>query len=464
MTTEIESTRDRLMRSLLREKSQLEKNDLYFEGEQPLKFIAPMLQQQLGYRLSPIVINLARFGTDVYENRLDIEGFRFSGTDSSDEDLWRVFEHNDGRMLSQQAHRESLALGRAYSIVGEGEDDTPLLTVESPFEAIHEDDPRTHEVKNGIKVWTELDKTRFVSLYHPNGRATWYRQKGEWAFDSREENDFNLCRMVPLINDPRILGRYRAGKFDERLGRSVFHDIIPVMDALNKIASDMMVSAEFHALPRRWATGLSEDDFVDEATGKQLDTFSLIAGRMWGVESKDAKFGQFQEADLSNFHNTIKILTQIASMKLALPPHYTTFTGDNPASADAIRSSESQLVKKAERKQQTLSSRWERVQRLVLLTQGNKDNSAARQIETLWRDPSTPTIAQKADAIAKMVAVKDGQGRSLLPIQQAREDLGYTATQRLRMDDWDRADSSTAVSAAVQAAAEADRVDTFSGS
>lgn len=437
MATEIETTRDRLLRALQREKPALEKNDLYFEGDQPLKFVAPALQQQLGYRLSPIVLNLARFGVDVYENRLDIEGFRFAGSESSDEELWEVFEHNDGRLQSQQAHRESLALGRSYAIVGEGDDDVPLMTVESPFEAIHEDDPRTHEVKHGVKVWTELDKTRFVSLYHPNGRQTWFRKSGAWVEDSSETNDFNLCRMVPLMNDPRMLGRYRAGKFDQRLGKSVFHDIVPLMDALNKIASDMMVSAEFHALPRRWATGLSEEDFVDEQTGKQLETFSLIMGRMWGVSNKDAKFGQFQEADLSNFHNTIKILTQMASMLLSFPPHYTTFTGDNPASADAIRSSESQLVKKAERKQQTLSSRWERVQRLVLLTLGNNDTPASRQIETLWRDPSTPTIAQKADAIVKLVTATDAQGRSILPIQQAREDLGYTATIQGRMADWD---------------------------
>lgn len=439
MATELEQTRDRLMRSLQRERPALQRNDLYFEGEQPLKFIAPALQQQLGYRLSPIVINLARFSTDVYENRLDIEGFRFAGADSSDEELWQIFEHNDGQFLSQQAHREALALSRAYALVGEGDspDDVPLLTVESPFDAIHEDDPRTHEVKNGLKVWTELDKTRFASVYHPNGRQTWYRKKSEWVEDSFEVNEFKLCRMVPLINDPRILGRYRAGKFDERLGRSVFHDVVPLMDALNKIASDMMVSAEFHALPRRWATGLSEEDFVDEATGQQMETFSLVAGRLWGVESEKAEFGQFAEADLANFHNTVKLLMQVSGQLLGLPSDYTAFSSTNPPSEGAIRASEAQLVKRAERKQQALSSRWERVQRLVLLTQGKKDSLEARQIETLWRDAATPTMAQQADAIVKLVTAKDGQGRSVLPVQQAREDLGYSATVQGRMADWD---------------------------
>jgi hypothetical protein len=437
--SELEDVRDRLMASLRRETPQLKRNDDYFEGEQPLKFLAPEIEQQLGSRIAELVVNLPRFGVDAYEQRLDIEGFRIGGSETYDDDLWAIWQHNDGTLMSQQAHRESLALARAYAIVGEGDDGVPLITAESPFEAIHEDDPRTHEVKYGLKTWQDEDKNRWIDLFYPNGRVTWVRKYKSSTFtqDSAESNDFNLCRMVPLVNDPRVLGRYRPGKFDQRLGRSLFHDIIPLTDALNKNMTDMMVSGEFHAMPRRWATGLKEDDFLDEATGKQLDTFSLIAGRLWGVENENAKFGQFQEADLTNFHATAKLITQYASMLLALPSHYLPFTGDNPASADAIRSSETQLVKRAERKQTVLGARWERVQRLVLMTQGVPDSPELRQIETKWAEASTPTVAQKADATVKLVTAADNKGRSILPVQQAREDLGYTATQQARMADWD---------------------------
>lgn len=457
--SDLEDVRDRLLKSLRRETPQLTKNDNYFEGEQPLKFVAPALEQQLGTRIADLVINLPRFSVDAYEQRLDIEGFRFSGADSSDQDLWSIWQHNDGDLLSQQAHRESLALARAYAIVGEGDDKIPLITAESPFEAIHEDDARTHEVKYGLKQWQDEDKTRWVDLYYPNGRTTWFKRPKttSWAIDSAEENAFNLCRMVPLVNDPRVLGRYRPGKFDQRLGRAVFHDIIGPTDALNKVVTDMMISAEFHAMPRRWATGLKEDDFVDEATGQVMDTFSMIAGRMWGTEAEKAQFGQFAEADLTNFHNTAKLITQFATMLLGLPSDYLPFVGDNPASADAIRAAETQLVKRAERKQSTLATRWERVQRLVLLTQGKPDAPEMRQIETLWRDPSTPTQAQKTDAIVKLVTAKDAAGNSIITVGQAREDLGYTQEQQRRMSGADSASSDAALSAAVQAAAEAER-------
>src|SRR5690606_38916593 len=123
--------------------------------------------------------------------------------------------------------------------------------------------------------------------------VTWYMSGGKWREDDQTDaNDQGLCAVVPLPNHPRVRGRSRPGKFDQRLGRSVFHPIISPLDGLNKFASDMMVSGEFHALPRRWGTGLNEDDFVDEVTGKALDTYSMIAGRMWGTSSEKAKFGQ----------------------------------------------------------------------------------------------------------------------------------------------------------------------------
>lgn len=455
-----EGVRDRLLRKLGQERRFLIRYDDYFEGEQGLKYLAPEIREQIGTRLVDLVINLPRYVTDVYENRLDIMGFRFPGMDDGDKDLWSVWQHNDGDMLSQQAHRDSLAVSRSYVLVGDGDDGVPLITAQSAFDAIHEDDPRTHNVRYGVNQWTDEDGAKWVNLFYPTGRKTWVKKPkttAGWELDGTgEENTFGLPRLVPLINDPRILGRSVARRSDQRLGRSVFHDLIGPTEALNKNLTDMMVSGEFHAMPRRWAAGLSETDFIDE-NGNPLDTFSLIAGRIWGSANKDAKFGQFPEAALDNFHATAKLLTQFAFMQLGLPAHYLPFVGDNPASADAIRSSESQLVKRAERKQSVLSTRWERVQRLVLLTQGKADDERARQIETMWGDPATPTFAQKADGTVKLVQAKDSSGRSIITVDQAREDLGYTQGQRDRMRDADALSDDSTLAAGVRAAADAER-------
>jgi hypothetical protein len=434
--TELEDLRGRLQAKLTLEQRRLRRYDDYFEGEQPLSFIAPELLQEVGERVTELVLNWPRFAVESYETRLDIEGFRFAGTEVADDDLWDVWQANDGDFLAQQAHQESLALSRAYAIVGDGDDpDVPLITVESPFHAIHFTDPRTHDISSGLKRWTDLDFVDWCSVYTTAGRTTWRMKDGVWTVDSEDQHDWGVPQLVPLVNSARIANRVEVRPYKDRtMGRSLFHDIIGLADAANKMATDMMVSGEFHAMPRRWATGLQESDFEDE-DGNPVNTFRRAASAMWSTENEKASFGQFPEAELSNFHNSIKILAQAASNLLGLPPEYLDFAGSNPTSADAIRASESRLVKRAERIQKVYATRWARVQKLVLLTRG-QDDDAKHRIEVAWRDPSTPTKAQQTDATLKLV-----QG-NIIPRQQAWEDLGYTAEQQARMADWFAANGS----------------------
>lgn len=400
--------------------------DAYYEGEQPIRFLAPAMRREFGERITALVINWPRLGTDAYENRLDIEGFRYANDDARDDDLWTVWQANNCDEQAQQGHLDSIALSRSYVAVGAGDspDDLPLITVEHPLQTFVERDPRTRRGRLGIKRWTELDGSQWASLYTPESTGVYRRGDRGWALDQPvDSHQLGRLPLVPLVNRPRAL---------RPDGLSEFHDVLPLADAANKIATDLLVSAEFHAMPRRWAVGLKESDFVD-AEGNPISPWSITAGHIWSTEQapSEVSFGQFSEADLTNFHNTIRVLAQLASQVLALPPHYMSFTTDNPASADAIRSSETQLVKRVERKQTFLGGAWEEVMRLVLRIQTGVWEQNAQSLETMWRDPSTPTVAQKADAVLKLVQA------GVLPIEQAREDLGYTPEQRRRMADMD---------------------------
>lgn len=405
----------------------LDRYDKHFEGEQPLKYMAKAMEAEIGDRVSQLVLNWLRFGAEAYESRLDVEGFRYRGSSSSDEDLWAVWQANDLDEQSQQAHLDSLVLGRSYVIVGAGDtdDDAPIVTVESPFQVFAERDPRTRRVAAAVKRWSEgegKDVVQCATLYLPDSTQSFKSDGSVWVADGeKDEHELGRVPVVPMVNRPRIL---------RPDGLSEFHDVIPVAEAANKMATDMMVSAEYHAMPRRWVTGLKAEDFVGK-NGEPLGVWSRDAGRLWASESTETKMGQFQESDLAVFHSSIKLLAQVASQLLALPPHYMAFSGDNPASADALRSAETQLVKRVERKHTYLGGAWEDVQRLVLRFQTGAWDPAARSLETIWRDPSTPTVAQVADAVVKKVQA------GIIPVEQAREDLGYTPEQRSRMLEMD---------------------------
>jgi hypothetical protein len=306
------------------------------------------------------------------------------------------------------------------------------VSVESPLQVRADWDPRTRRVRAAVKRWHETDlitgavRDQFATLYLPDSTHFYQRSSASgWKELSRDEHAMGAVPVVPLVNRPRVM---KPG------GVSELADVIPLSNAACKIATDMMVSAEYHAMPRRWALGFDEEDFTD-AAGNPVSVWSRLAGRIWATAKnrKDdgAEVGQFTEASLANFHETINQLARLVSSLAGLPPHFLGLATANPPSADAIRSAETRLVKKAERKQRAWGGSYEQAMRLVLRVRDGVWDPRAMSLETLWGDPSTPTYAQKADAIVKLVQA------DVLPVEQGREDLGYTAVQRERMRQMD---------------------------
>jgi hypothetical protein len=434
MPTEVDIL-ERLDRQLRGCRRKLKTEDEYYEGEQPLKYMAPALEAEVGARVTQLVINWPRMITDAYENVADIEGFQVPDTPGGDDLLWQLWKLNDGAIQSQQAHLESLIHGRSYGIVGAGDgaDDPPVLSVEHPLQMTVHRDPRSRLIDQALKRWKDDDGTNWASLYLPKLTLKYRKKRGDrgWTEVDRDDHELPMPPVTVLLNRGRMLRHF---------GVSEFHDIIPLADAANKMATDMMISGEFHAMPRRWVVGMTAEDFEDE-DGNQMSTWSAVAGRLWGTKKKpgDVQYGQFPEADLSNFHNTLKVLAQLAAQLAYLPQDYMSFTSDNPTSADAMRASESRKVKRAERQHTGWNPGWRDIARLMLYFETGRLDVNWRRIETIWRDPATPTVAQKADATVKLTG-----GKPIIPPQQARIDLGYTPTEIDNMDKWDKENAAAA--------------------
>jgi hypothetical protein len=112
---------------------QLRLMDSYYEGTQPLSYLAPEIQSELSDRMRQLVINWPQLVVDALDERLDVEGFRYADSETTADDLWSVWQASDMDEGSQQAHVDALALKRSYAIVGTNEEDesTPIVTAES---------------------------------------------------------------------------------------------------------------------------------------------------------------------------------------------------------------------------------------------------------------------------------------------------------------------------------------------
>jgi hypothetical protein len=407
--------------------------DAYYEARQPgaLQFIAPEVRAQVGGRLAPVVVNWPRLAIGSLEERLKVNGFRLGGpTSAADERLWSWWLDNDLDHGSKLAHLDAMLYGRSYVSVWAGDDPaTPSIRAESARQVAIAYEPGTRRRTAAVKVWRAGGYGRAV-VFTPD-EVTRLRTQGRvpdggqvppgqgWTVTDTVHNPLGVVPVVELRNRPRML----TG------GESELVDVIPLTDAIAKLASDLMVSAEFHAQPRRWATGM---ELAEDADGNLSDPFDRQPGRTWMAEAPETRFGQFSEATLTGYVSGIELLTQQLASVTSIPAHYlNSLTGQLP-SAESLRAAEASLVTKVRDKQAAFGSAWEEVVRLATaVVDGTFPQQRPR---ILWADPETRTAGQAADAALK-------RGELGVPFPQLMEDLGYTPEQIATMRSGRRSDA-----------------------
>ncbi len=386
--------------------SRLSQLDAYFEGRQPAAFLSPKSREALGSRLRVLGVNFPHLLVTSIAERMKVTGFRAIGEDKADDQLWRTWQANDLESQAHLAHVDALTYGRSFVIVWAGSQG-PLVTVESARQVTVTTDPATGDVRAAVKRW-EDGKEHHAVVYEAD-QITRYRGK-ENALKVVETipNPLGEVPVVPLVNRARLL---------DVEGSSEMADILDLTDGLAKIMSDAMVSSEYFARPRRWVTGL---EVVEDEEGNPVNPFSNEGDRLWQSEDPATKFGQFDGARLDGYGDLVAILTQQIGAVSGLPPHYLGLNGDQPPSADAIRSAEASLVAKVISKQRTYGRAWAKVADLVVKV---RDGVNTRDFETLWASAETRTPAQTADAAAKLAGIG-------VPLEAVLADpLGYSPSE-----------------------------------
>ncbi|BBZ04885.1 hypothetical protein MCHIJ_43220 [Mycolicibacterium chitae] len=404
-----------LLQRLDEQKPRYHDLEMYYAGTQPLSFLAPEAREALGSRFARISSNLPRLAITALTERLRPIGF--DGVD-----VWADWLRCDMDELSRTAHREALLLGQSYLICWTDSYGRPLVTVESAHQMTALRDPGTRRLTYAIKRWETATTTEAI-VYGPEV-ITRYRANSTGAttagFKTVDEiaNPLGVVPVVRLLNSDRIL--------DE--GVSEIEDLIPLVDALNKLLADILVSSENAARPRRFATGieLEEVPVLDEDGEETGETESVNpfpeSDKMMISENDSSRFGQLDAADLTGYERAVDVITQQISAVSGLPAHMLGITHDNPASADALRAAESSLTARAEARQAQFGRSWEDLARLIV---GVRDGADPQQVDVRveWADPSTRSEAQAADAVTKLF------GAGLLPASYALKRLGYTDEQ-----------------------------------
>jgi hypothetical protein len=419
-----------LRSDLLDQRFRLQLLDSYFNGEQVIRDLGISIPPQL--KTLHTVIGWPRIGVEALEQRLDLEAFRWAdGRDATD--LTEIAEANDWFDEASLGHLDALTYGREYMAVGAGEgpDDPPLVTFESPLDMTLSWDARLRLATSALRECQAQDysfglapEERLVTLYLPMQTIYAVQTDGGWQVIDRDVHNLG---MVPVL---RMANRQRTA---DRIGRSeITPEVMSITDAACRRLMGIEVAAEFFGAPQRYILGASESAFQD-AEGNAKSAWDTYIGRVLALERDEdgqvPTVGAFTAHDPSGQTKIIDLYARIMATQLGLPPHMLGYTSDNPASADAIRSSEGMLVKKAERRIRRFGATHREAMRLALWVRDGEPPEKSRRIEVVWRNPATPTIAAQTDAAVKMVqaGILPADGDVVL------EMAGLTEDQRQRV-------------------------------
>lgn len=400
MLTELETRRGRMDR--------LAKG---WAGESPSAFLTRKSRDAVDQRLQRLGVNHVRLGVRSIIDRLQVNGFTRGTSPEHDADTWALWERAGLVAGSELVHADRALYGAAYVTVwGHVRDPRrPVVMLDSPRTAYVETDPATGDVTRAVRKWRAAGREHAL-LMTPAGmtrysapRDTASTAVGAWRTESASPNPWGIVPCVPFI---------RRTSADDVHGTSYVADILDLSDAAAKILQDGVVTSEYFARPRRWATGL---EVVEDEDGNPVDPFG--ESRFLQSEDPETKFGQLAPSGVDGYADLLATITQQIASLLGLPAHYVGLHGDQPPSGDSIRAAETQLTANSYSEQRHLTGPWAEVAGWLHAIRDGRD--APEDITTRWASPETRTAAQAADAAAKL----HGMGVPLRPL--LLDPLGY---------------------------------------
>lgn len=434
MSTKYDSLVDDLITDLNGKQGALEENQAYYDATFRLRALGLSTPPEM--RFLTAAVGWPSMYISSLEERLDVEDFRMGDESEGDDRLRNWWQANLLDVESGPGHTETLVHGISYITVSAPNEDAdedpeiPIMKLESPFNFIAKQDYRTRKVKEALRVYEdpEIPNEKYVALFLPDETVYLGQSKNsssQWTVDYVVKHELGRVLVSPLVNRNRIHQWCGVSEISAELRSAT--------DAASRIMMNLQSAAELMAIPQRILFGVSEEDFPVDVS-KPGAAMEAYMARIMAFENDAGKATQFSSADLRNYVDALQELAKQVASYTGLPPQYLSFSSDNPASAEAIKSAESRLIKKVERKARLFGQSWEEAMRLGMLVIDGDIPRDAYKLETVWRDPSTPTFAAKADGTVKL------HQQGIVPTEQARIDLGYSDIQRKEMAKMDKSD------------------------
>lgn len=427
---------DRIYTRLNHRRSEVDRAEAYYRGEQPLTFATAEWLSANASRYAGFADNWSAPVVNAAAERIQYTGMHVEAGDkeassAATRTLHEAWLRNDGDMQSSQGFVTSLTTGRCFVIVwGDPETDEPVMTWEHPSSVeIEYDWERPGRRTAALKTWAD-EKLEYATLYTPFN--VWKFQRSRTSVKSEYESQSEQARIEsanpggwdmrvvsneswPLVNPMGVVPVVEVPNRPTLKGEPVseIRGVMPMQDAINMLWAYLFLAADYASMPARVVLGASPpmipilDKVTGEKTGeKPVDMKELGEKRLFYVGG-EGKIDSWEAARLDVFTNTIDVAVgHIASQTRTPPTYIVSKTGMSNVNGEGLKASEIGLNKKVQEFENFAGSAMREVNRLIALAAGDDRLASLVRLGTAtWMNPEIRSEAQLADALQKKRAM-----------------------------------------------------------
>ena len=393
------------------------KRSLYHDAEQGFKDLGLTLPPQL--KSAKFYLGWATMAVRKPAMRSQFEGLRFPGSDDPFE-LGEILAANNFALELGQGIVSANKHGMALVTVAKGDAGEAPVQIQghSAESSAAIWDRRKRRVSAALTISTmDVDKPTEFIVYLPHVVLSCRRDAGKWVAE-RIENKIGRTLVRPLTNDPQL---------NRPFGRSrITNPVMSLCDMAVRAYVRMEGNAEFYSSPQLAVLGMEADATEGLSESKK---FKLAMDRLLAL-SRDAdgnvpELKQLQQATMTPHSDMLRTVASAFSGETGIPLNSLGVIHDNPASAEAIRAAEHDLLIDATYHNKYVhgTAAVDIATLAVMVRDGLTEPPAeAWKLSASFADPEFRSTSANADAYVKLAGANEDLKNSAVLLETVFDD------------------------------------------
>lgn len=373
------------------------RRSLYHDGEQAFKDLGLMLPPQL--KNAKFYLGWGTMAVRKAAIRSQFEGLRLPGSDDP-MGLNQTFTENNFGLELGQGINSAYTHGPSFVTVAKGGEDEPDVQIQ-PHSAVSSAalwDRRKRRIGSALTISAmDGDKPSEFIVYLPDKILKCARGTAGWSAQVIE-NKIKRTLVVPLTYDPQL---------NKPFGRSrITGPVMALTDMAVRAYVRMEGNAEFYSSPQLAIEGIDPDAFGEVSETKK---FKLAMDRLIALtrdsDGNAPTIKQLQQATMTPHSDMLRTVAMAFSGETGIPPHSLGIIHDNPASAEAIRAAEHDLlIDVTYQNKYVLGTAVTNIARLAVMVRDGLTEPPAESwnLSARFADPEFRSTSANADAYVKL--------------------------------------------------------------